>query len=160
MSMSNYQSTFFWSGFMNAQGTVHRGSRFSTSRAFLRPVRNRPNLHISMKSTVLKILFDTNGKQATGVQFEKNGKIYNVKASKEVVVSAGSIATPQILMLSGIGPAAHLKEKGISPILVDLPVGDNLHDHVAAGGMIFLIGMSWKKEIHSRILQKIIFPFN
>lgn len=135
---------------MNAQGTVHRGMRFSTSRAFLRPVRNRPNLHVSIKSTVLKILFNTDNKQATGVQFEKNGKIYNIRARKEVIISAGAIATPQILMLSGIGPAAHLKEKGISPILADLPVGDNLHDHVTVGGIVFLIG--------KRILIELTFP--
>lgn len=93
-----------------------------------------------MNSRALKILFDSTTKEATGVRFEKNGKIYNIRATKEVVVSAGSLATPQLLMLSGIGPSAHLQDKGISPILADLPVGDNLHDHVSVGGLIFLIG--------------------
>lgn len=92
-----------------------------------------------MNSRVLKVNVDASTKEATGVQFEKNGKTYNVKASKEVIVSAGSISTPQILMLSGIGPADHLNDKGIQ-VLADLPVGDNLHDHVGLGGMVFLIG--------------------
>ena len=124
---------------MFAQGTTRRGSRCSTSKAFLRPVRNRQNLHISMNSYVLKVLIDPNTKQATGVQFEKKGKIYNVKATKEVILSAGSIQTPQILMLSGVGPAAHLNDKGIN-VIADLPVGENLQDHVGLGGMVFLIG--------------------
>ena len=126
-------------GFMFAQGTTRRGSRCSSSKAFLRPVRNRPNLHISMNSYVLKVLIDSNTKQATGVQFEKKGKIYNVKATKEVIVSAGSVKTPQILMLSGVGPAAQLQGKGIN-VIADLPVGENLQDHVGLGGMVFLIG--------------------
>ena len=125
---------------MLAQGTIRRGSRCSTSKAFLRPVRNRQNLHISMNSRVLKVGIDPDTKVATEVQFEKGGKIYLVKAKKEIILSAGSIATPQILMLSGVGPADHLAEIGISPVIADLPVGKNMHDHVGLIGMVFLIG--------------------
>ena len=123
---------------MYAQGTIRDGQRCSTNKAFLRPVRHRPNLHISANSYVLKILIDPNTKQTYGVQFEKNGKIYNVNANKEVILSAGSIGSPQILMLSGIGPADHLRSLGIN-VIADLPVGDNLQDHVASAGLTFTI---------------------
>ena len=131
---------------MIPQGTIRQGSRCSTSKAFLRPVRHRKNLHISKKSHVLKIIIDPITKIATGVQFEKGRKIYFVKASKEIVLSAGSIATPQILMLSGVGPADHLTEKGIFPVIADLPVGKNLHDHVGIIGMVFLIGKKFSSK--------------
>lgn len=124
---------------MHAQGTIRKGHRLSTSKAFLRPVRNRENLHISMNSRVLKLLINPLTKQAYGVQFIKNDMIYEINARKEVILSAGDTASPHLLMLSGIGPARHLKEKGISPILANLPVGENLHDHVALGEIIFLI---------------------
>ena len=123
---------------MIAQGTTRRGARCSTSKAFLRPVRHRSNLHISMFSRVLKIIIDPLTKTATAVRFEKKGKIYEIKATKEVVLSSGSVNSPQLLMLSGIGPAAHLNTIGI-PLIADLPVGDNLQDHIALGGMVNII---------------------
>ena len=125
---------------MYPQGTVRNGSRCSTSKAFLRPVRNRQNLHISKNSHVLKIVIDPDTKVATGVQFEKQGKLYFVEATKEVVLSAGAIGSPQILMLSGVGPADHLIENNITPILNQPYVGENLQDHVGLIGMVFLIG--------------------
>ncbi len=125
---------------MFSQGTTRRGSRCSTSKAFLRPVRNRQNLHISMNSHVIKIIINPTTKTATGVQFEKQGKMYFVGATKEVVLSAGAIASPQILMLSGVGPTAHLTDKGITTILDQPNVGENLQDHVGLIGMVFLIG--------------------
>ncbi len=112
-------------GFMMAQATIRRGSRCSTAKAFLRPVRHRKNLHISLNSRVLKINIDPLTKRAVGVRFEKLGKIYQVKAAKEVILSAGSVASPQLLMLSGVGRADHLTSFGI-PVLSDLSVGDNL----------------------------------
>ena len=88
-----------------------------------------------MFSRVLKIIIDPVTKTATGVRFEKKGKIYEVKATKEVVLSSGSVNSPQLLMLSGIGPAAHLNSMGI-PLIADLPVGSNLQDHITLGGMV------------------------
>ena len=87
-----------------------------------------------LKSTKAeKVIFS--GKKATGVRLRlKDGKFLEVKASKEVILSAGSIATPQILMLSGIGPRDHLEEFGISN-LVDLPVGKHLEDHTCSIGV-------------------------
>ena len=71
----------------------------STNKAFLRPIRYRSNLHISINSYVTKILIDEYTKTATGVRFEKNGRVYEVSATKEVILSAGAIAGPQILMV-------------------------------------------------------------
>ena len=110
---------------MIAQGTVRQSHRFSASRAFLLPLQNRTNLHVSKNSRVLKILIDPKTKQTTGVVYDKNGIIYKVAVNKEVIISAGTKMSPQLLMLSGIGPAAHLTEMGIN-VLADLPVGQNL----------------------------------
>ena len=125
-------------GFMRLQSTTRNGARCSTSKAFLRPVRHRKNLHISMRSHVLKILIDKSTNKTTGVRFEKKGKIYEIGVGKEVILSAGSINSPQILMLSGIGPADHLNSLGI-PVIADLQVGNNLQDHITLGGMIFTL---------------------
>ncbi|KAK4014874.1 hypothetical protein OUZ56_027384 [Daphnia magna] len=143
----------FQTGFMFSQGTVRRGSRCSTSKAFLRPVRNRKNLHVSMYSHVKKILINPDTKEATGVMFEKHGKVYVVTATKEVVLSAGSVASPQILMLSGVGPAAHLIEKGITPILDQPYVGENLHDHIGLIGMVFLLDEPYSIVSASRVMS-------
>lgn len=127
----------FQTGFMIAQGTIRRGSRCSAAKAFLRPVRNRPNLHIAMGVHVMKILLDET-KTARGVQYMRGGKVLTVRAKREVILSGGALNTPQLLMLSGIGPAKHLDEMGI-PVVKDAPVGENLQDHIAFGGLVFLV---------------------
>ena len=124
-------------GFMPVQSTLRKGRRCSTNKAFLRPVRNRKNLHISLKSYVLKILIDSNNR-AYGVQFQRGKRIFEVNALKEVILSAGAVATPQILMLNGIGHKDHLSEMGIN-VVANLPVGDNLQDHITLGGIVFEI---------------------
>lgn len=123
---------------MKAQGTLRNGARCSTSKAFLRPVRHRPNLHISINSRVLKIVIDPNTKQATAVRFDKQGRVYEIKAKKEIILSGGSVNSPQLLMLSGVGPAEHLNALNI-PVISNLRVGDNLQDHIALGGMVFTV---------------------
>lgn len=115
----------YQTGFMISQGTIRRGSRCSTAKAFLRPVRKRKNLHIAMHSHVMQILIDPITYQAYGVKFERKGKIYIIRANKEVILSAGAVNSPQILMLSGVGPKEHLSQLGI-PVISDLRVGDNL----------------------------------
>ncbi|XP_046455615.1 glucose dehydrogenase [FAD, quinone]-like [Daphnia pulex] len=142
----------FQTGVMFPQGTIRRGTRCSTSKAFLHPARKRKNLHISLNSRVLKVVIDPVTKVATDVQFEKGGRMYFVSSKKEIVLSAGSIASPQILMLSGVGPKDHLEEKGISPVIADLPVGENLHDHVGIIGMVFLINEPYS-VLTSRLLS-------
>ncbi|OAD62856.1 Glucose dehydrogenase [acceptor] [Eufriesea mexicana] len=125
-------------GFMIAQGTIRRGSRCSTAKAFLRPIRLRRNIHTAMNSHVTRLLIDPVTMRATGVEFVRDGSRQIVRARKEVILSAGAINTPQILMLSGIGPREHLRHIGIR-VIKDLRVGDNLQDHVGMGGLTFLI---------------------
>jgi choline dehydrogenase-like flavoprotein len=112
------------------QVTQKGGQRCSAAKGYLSEVYDRPNLTVLTKALVEKVLL-TDG-VATGVKLQLNGKTLELQASKEVIVSAGAINSPQILMLSGIGPQAHLVEKGIES-LVDLPgVGQNLQDHLDA----------------------------
>lgn len=102
------------------------GVRMSTSLTYLNPVRNRLNLTVRANVTVRRITFE--GNRATGVEVESGGETFTIEAD-ELVISGGGIGSPQLLMLSGVGPAAHLKELGI-PVQHDLPgVGQNLRDH-------------------------------
>ncbi|KAK6636419.1 hypothetical protein RUM43_010080 [Polyplax serrata] len=128
----------YQTGFMIAQGTTRRGSRCSTSKAFLRPARLRPNLHVAMGAHVLKVLIDPMTKVAYGVEYVREGKVRVAKATKEVILSAGAVGSPQLLMLSGIGPREHLQQLKI-PVFQDLKVGHNLQDHVGLGGLTFKV---------------------
>ncbi|CAL1288541.1 unnamed protein product [Larinioides sclopetarius] len=113
-------------GFDVLQATLRNGQRCSTSKAYLVPAENRTNLDIIPEAYVRKVLIQN--KKAVGVQFDFQNATYEVKAGKEVIISAGATKTPQILMLSGIGPKEHLQEFGI-PVVADLPVGNNFQDH-------------------------------
>ena len=124
-------------GFTIPQGTTREGVRCSTSKAFLNSVNHRSNLHVVTFAYVTKVLFNEK-KRAVGVQFDRFGLTHVVYTRKEIILSAGSINSPQILMLSGIGPADHLKNLGI-PVIADLPVGQNLQDHIYPGGAHFTI---------------------
>jgi choline dehydrogenase len=107
--------------------SVRQGVRQSSVEVFLRPARSRPNLVIKTSALARRVL--TEGRKAVGVEYERQGTIENVLATREVILAAGAIGSPQILMLSGIGPASHLQEHGIA-VVADLPgVGENLHDH-------------------------------
>lgn len=107
--------------------TIGKGLRASSATAFLRPARNRPNLRVLTEAQADRILFD--GKRAAGVQFTQDGTAQTARAG-EVILSAGAINSPHLLMLSGVGPAAQLRSLGIE-VVHDLPgVGENLHDHV------------------------------
>lgn len=105
-----------------------KGRRCSTGKAFVTPSRKRKNFHLIDKTLVTKILIDQ--AKATGVEFFRNGRKYSANATKEVIISAGSINTPQLLILSGIGPKQELDRLKI-PAVMDLSVGRNLHDHPA-----------------------------
>ncbi|XP_014357254.2 glucose dehydrogenase [FAD, quinone] [Papilio machaon] len=126
-------------GYAWYQFTMRRGTRCSTAKAFLRPVRLRQNLHVSLFSHVTKVLIDKDDKRAYGVQFIKDQLKQIVYAKREVILAAGAIASPQLLMLSGIGPAQHLQEVGIDVIQDSPGVGRNLQDHIAVGGLVFEI---------------------
>jgi len=125
-------------GVMITQGTMRRGTRCSTAKAFLRPARLRKNLHVAMKSHAIRILINPFTMRAYGVMFVRNGVRQIVLARREVILSAGAINSPQLLMLSGVGPKDHLAKFGIHA-LKNLKVGENLQDHVGLGGMTFLI---------------------
>lgn len=120
------------------QGTIRRGTRCSTAKAFLRPARHRPNLHVALYAHVTKIIINPVTNQATGVQFLRDGRMQLVHAKREVILSGGSIGSAQLLMLSGVGPREHLQRLGIR-VLRDLRVGDNLQDHVGMFGLTFIV---------------------
>ncbi len=112
------------------QYTIKDRRRHSAYAAFVRPVATRPNLTVTTDVLVTRV--DVDAGRATGVSYAADGAAVQVEATREVIVSAGTINSPQLLMLSGIGPAEHLREHGIE-VRADLPgVGGNLHDHPTA----------------------------
>nr|XP_023024658.1 glucose dehydrogenase [FAD, quinone]-like [Leptinotarsa decemlineata] len=94
------------------QSTTREGKKCTAENAFLRPVRNRSNLKIQTRSRVSRVLVDEESKTAYGVEYLKNGEVHYAFANKEVILSAGGLHSPQILMLSGIGPKQHLEQFG------------------------------------------------
>ena len=122
----------FNTGDNNGVGYFHvnqkRGLRMSTARAFLKPVLGRANLRLETGVLVEKVLFE--GKRAVGVRFRQNGKLVEARAKGEVILSAGAVGSPQILQLSGVGPADWLTELGIATVLDKPGVGRNLQDHL------------------------------
>ncbi|CAH1393790.1 unnamed protein product [Nezara viridula] len=125
-------------GFSYVLTTTKNGARMSASKAFLRPIRDRKNLHVSKRTKATKILIDKRTGRTVGVEVVKNRKKYVIRVRKEVILSAGSLNSPQLLMLSGIGPSEHLRQLGI-PVIRDLKVGYNLQDHVSMAGLAFFI---------------------
>lgn len=115
-------------GFGRGQYSIHNGRRSSAAVAYLRPALRRPNLHLVTGALASRVVMD--GGRAIGMEYRHRGTNVRATASREVILSAGTFNTPQLLMLSGIGPASHLKEMGIHT-LVDLPVGKNLQEHLA-----------------------------
>ena len=110
------------------QLTTHKGQRMSSSRAYLHPALKRKNLTVITKALATRILFD--GNVAIGVEYIISGNIHKVYAKKEVILSAGSVNSPQLLQLSGIGPKSVLSNANV-PLLVDnSAVGQNLQDHL------------------------------
>ena len=109
------------------------GWRWNTSKAFLRPAKGRPNLSVWTQSHVERLILETSGsgrKRCAGVVVQRQGRSVQVRARREVILSAGAIGSPQLLQLSGIGPAGLLKQHGIE-VAHDLPgVGENLQDHL------------------------------
>ncbi|HVB88843.1 MAG TPA: GMC family oxidoreductase N-terminal domain-containing protein [Beijerinckiaceae bacterium] len=115
-------------GIGRGQYTIRHGRRSSAARAFLRPAERRHNLHVRTGAYALRILFEQ--KRAVGVLYSSGGQDTQARATREVILSAGAFNTPQLMMVSGLGPADHLKEHGVAPV-ADLPVGKNLQDHLA-----------------------------
>ena len=108
------------------QVTQKDGERWSAARAYLAPARRRPNLHVVTDAMATQIIIEA--RHAVGVKFRQGNVERELRARREVLVAAGALQSPQLLMISGVGPAPHLRELGIEPV-ADLPVGNNLHDH-------------------------------
>ncbi len=122
--MNGYQQE----GFGRMDMTVHNGRRWSTANAYLKPALNRNNLKVETNALAEQILFEN--RRANGVRYSKGGTEQIAMAQREVILACGPINSPQLLMLSGVGPAAHLSELDI-PVIHDLPgVGQNLQDHL------------------------------
>lgn len=122
-------------GFAFYQFNMRRGSRCSSAKAFLRPVRLRKNLHVALFAHVTRVLIDPQTKRTLGVEFIRDGKKQAAYARREVILAAGAIGSPHILMNSGIGARRELEAVGV-PVIHDLPgVGKNLQDHIAIGGI-------------------------
>ncbi|KAJ8985247.1 hypothetical protein NQ317_018277 [Molorchus minor] len=128
----------YQTGFHTPPGTLRDGLRCSTAKAFLRPAAKRSNLHVSLHSTVTKVLISKDTKQAYAVVFEKFGARKTVYSDREIILSAGAVATPQLLMLSGIGPKNHLADVGVEVVVDSQGVGTNLQDHIAMGSAAYL----------------------
>lgn len=110
---------------------THRGRRSSTAEAYIKPNRHRTNLHVVTEAMVTRVLFE--GREAAGVAYERGGQSHMARAGREVILSAGGLQTPQLLQVSGVGPADLLRRHGIE-MVHDLPgVGENLMDHVQTG---------------------------
>lgn len=140
------------------QRTVKNGERCSAAKAFLTPIINRPNLTVVTHALTERLILD--GKKVVGVRYKKDKKSIEIRSNKEVVLSAGAFGSPQVLMLSGIGPEEHLKEKGIN-VVHNLPgVGQNLQDHIdyvqtfKVGSKVDTFGLSVTGGI--KILKSII----
>nr|WP_228461762.1 GMC family oxidoreductase N-terminal domain-containing protein [Gordonia spumicola] len=115
-------------GFTETMVNQHRGARWSTSEAYLDSARKLPNLTVVTGALARKVVLD--GARAVGVEVDHGGRVQTVRASREVILSGGAINTPQLLMLSGVGAAEHLRAHGVD-VVVDSPeVGANLSDHL------------------------------
>ena len=115
-------------GVSPGQVTQKNGERWNAARAYVDPHRHQPNLSVVSNAHATQIIFE--GKRAVGVRYTCQGQDHEVRARKEVIVSSGAFGSPQLLVLSGVGPALHLQDLGI-PLVHELPgVGQNLQDHV------------------------------
>jgi choline dehydrogenase-like flavoprotein len=128
------------------------GRRWSAARGFLKPVMNRPNLRVETGCLVEKIEFD--GRRATGVRFSQNGESKVARCRGEVILSAGSLGSVQVLMLSGVGPASQLAEHNI-PVVLDKPgVGDNLQDHLQLRLIHKVSGVTTLNETYRSLVRR------
>ncbi|KAK9753175.1 GMC oxidoreductase [Popillia japonica] len=125
-----------------SHGTMRRGRRSAAFNAFLEPFSYRENLKIYTGARATEVLIDHTTKRAHGVRYDKDNEYHIVRARKEVILSAGSFNSPQLLMLSGVGPKDHLEQLQI-PVIQDLPgVGQNMVDHAIFYGITFTLNES------------------
>jgi choline dehydrogenase len=138
-------------GMANYEVTQRNGWRWSAGSAFLKPALRRPNLRLESRTLCEGVSFA--GRRATGIKYRANGALKTARARREVVLSSGSIGSAQLLLLSGVGPGAHLAEHGI-PVVLDKPgVGGNFHDHLQLRLQYRLDGMRTLNERYNSWLQ-------
>ena len=140
-------------GFGYIQWTARNGRRCSTAAGFLKPARNRPNLTVKANALANRVLFD--GTKAVGVEYRQNGLVETVKVMGEVIVSTGAFNSPQLLQLSGIGPAEYLRSQGIDVVADRRGVGENLQDHFNVPLMYRLTEPFTGKDIKNRWSSRI-----
>ncbi|KAK5638297.1 hypothetical protein RI129_012592 [Pyrocoelia pectoralis] len=145
-------------GVSYVQGALRRGRRCSAEKAFIRPARKRLNLQIRLNSHVAKVLIDSETKRAYGVEYLHGKDRHVVNSSIEVILSAGAFHSPQILMLSGIGPRDHLADLGV-PLIQDLPVGKKLYDHLTFLGLAFTVNKPIVGNFHQTFSLPSLFEF-
>ena len=129
-----------------------RGRRWSAARGFLKPVLHRKNLRLETGVLAERILFE--GKRAAGVAYRQHGVSKTARVRGEVVLAAGAIGSPQLLMLSGVGPAAHLSEHGIAVVLDKPGVGGNLQDHLQLRMIFKVMGVATLNERYHSLLGR------
>jgi choline dehydrogenase len=110
------------------QVTQRNGGRCSSARAYLQPIASRKNLSVRTRCLASRVLFSA--QRAIGVEYRHRGAVHTVYAEREVILSAGAIASPQLLLLSGVGPADDLRALGMRVVVASEGVGSNLHDHL------------------------------
>ena len=137
---------------------VRNGIRSSTARAFLKPIRSRSNLKVETTALAQRVLFE--GRRAVGVVYCQGSDLISARARREVIVSTGAIKTPQLLLLSGVGPAAQLSANGI-PVVLDKPgVGENLQDHLQMILTYRLDGIATMNQDYNSLFGKIGIAMN
>lgn len=134
-------------GFGDFDATVFRGRRYSTATAFLRPARGRHNLTVMTGALASRILW--RGNRAAGVAFKRGGQLTEAQCGGEVILSGGAINSPQLLQLSGVGPADHLRSLGIRVVADRATVGENLQDHLC----VCLMSRITRPISHYRLLS-------
>jgi choline dehydrogenase-like flavoprotein len=129
-----------------------RGLRWSAARGFLKPALKRPNLRLETGVLVERVLFD--GRRAVGVRFRRGGQVFEARSRREVILSAGSIGSTQLLQLSGVGPADWLAELGV-PVLLDKPgVGRGLQDHLQQRAIYRVSGVKTLNETYHSLVGR------
>lgn len=129
-------------GSINSADNHNERKAHSAVKSFIEAIhRKRTNLHILTSALVTKILIDEESKTALGVQFQRERVTFTVYAENEVIPSGGTFKSPQLLMLSGIGPADHLQSKDIK-VIKRLPVGNKMYDHIIMSMPTFIVNTS------------------
>ena len=150
------KSNDFNTGDNEGSGYFHvnqkRGVRWSSARGFLKPALNRPNLRLETGCMVEGVIFEN--KRAVGVRWRQDGEICSVRCRREVIMAAGAIGSPQILMLSGVGPAGDLAQHGIEVVRDKPGMGANLHDHLQLRTIYKVTGVRTLNEMYNSLAHK------